>query len=172
MWQRNLPRLGVWVFVSLATVGGLFASYPGGATNLLRDLRDYSDNARRVEDGTVVKRQLDLSRSAVRERIALKEQLCEQLLRGEVGLSAAAGAYLGLLESYPALLDSFRRDNPGDTDEQRAAANLLRQTFDSPTLTADEQRALLANFRSRYGAEYPFVPPTPSADPSRFEIEP
>lgn len=159
----KVPRAGAWVFVSLLGVGAMAASYPGGAAELVSDLRDYGTNAERVKQGDLAKRDI-LDRFAMQnDREELKAQLRGQLARGEVSLSVAADRYAQSLAADPHLLPLFRRAIPGSTDEERVAASLIREVLDLQMVSWNGQKSLLDQFHSEYGSEYPFPVPTLSA---------
>lgn len=164
MRLTKLPRAGAWVFVSLLGAGALAATYPGGAAELVSDLRDYGTNAERVKQGDLAKRDLSARAAMQNDREELKARLRGQLTRGEIGLSVAADEYAQSLALEPHILVPFRRDVPGSTDEERAAALLLREVFGDQAMSEVGQKALLDQFQSRYGSEYPFTLPTLSAE--------
>lgn len=163
MRLTNLPRAGAWTFVSLLGISGLLATYPGGAVELVRDLRDYLANAERVKEGDLVKKDIFARFALQHDREELKQQLRGQLARGEVSLGEAARWYQQSLATEPHLLELFRRGTPGNTDEERAAANLIREVLAFQPISEENRLALLEQFESRYGTTYPFELPHLSA---------
>lgn len=164
MRLTKLPRAGAWAFVSLIGVGALLATYPGGAADLFRDLRDYTTNAERVNQGDLAKRDIDAQFALQNDREELKSQLRGQLARGEMTLAEAAELYSQALAAEPHLLAPFRRAMPGNSDEERAAANLIREVVTHQLVSVESRYGLLEQFQSRYGAAYPLELPNLSAD--------
>lgn len=163
MRLTKLPRIGVWTFVSLIGIGGLLVTYPGGAGELFSDLRDYTSNADRVAQGNLLKREISARFTVQNDREEMKKQLRGQLARGEVSLAEAAGLYERSLAAEPHLLVPFRRGTPGSSDEERAAANLIREVMAFQPVSEENRQGLLDQFQTRYGAAYPFELPNLSA---------
>ena len=97
--------------------------------------------------------ELDLENAEIRDRIAVKEGLISQLLRGQSSLAATTEQFMALNESHPEYLDVIRRSCPGATDEEKMARNVLE--FSSPALNAEPAWQRFAASRGCRGS---FIP--------------
>jgi hypothetical protein len=77
-----------------------------------------------------------------------------------VPLAGAADAYLQAVQAEPQLLPRFRDAVPASNDEELMAINLLRDVFAVLPVTEDRRQALLEQFRTTYGTDYPLPVPT------------
>jgi hypothetical protein len=170
MTRRRALRVGGWALVLSVTICGLGFTYPGGPTGLLHDVREYGRNSDALAANAEAERDIDSARAAAADRQQMKADFRGQLARGTMPLSVAADEYLWAVAADPALLERFRVATPAATDEERVAINLVRDVFLTTPLTGDDQRRLLAEFRTAYQTDYPLPVPPPvdartSADP-------
>jgi hypothetical protein len=145
----------------------LVVGYPGGLPAVADDLINYRQNSADLAENQEELQHIQSAVGMARDRYQFKQELCDQLARGTLPLTAAADHYRRALSDTPDLLERFREAIPGGTDDERMAVNLIRDVFAQHRLSADDQQALLGQFRRAYGHEYPFAVPTvrTSADP-------
>jgi hypothetical protein len=155
------------VFVSCLLLSGLAVGYPGGLPAVADDLVNYGQNSADLADGQSAHQEIHAAVGATRDRYQFKQDLCDQLARGTLPLTAAADLYLRTLADDADMLERFREALPGATDEERMAVNLVREVFAQRDLSADDRQALLGQFRQAFGTEYPLAVPAvrASADP-------
>ncbi len=155
------------MFVACLLLSGLAVGYPGGLPAVADDLVHYGQNSADLADSQAAHREIHSAVGVARDRFQFKQDLCDQLARGTLPLTVAADLYLRAVSDDPDLLDRFREAMPGSSDEERTAVNLVRDVLAQRHLSADDQRALLAQFRQAFGHEYPLVVPAvrASADP-------
>jgi len=161
MRRRRILRIGGWVVVSCALLGGAAAAYPSGPVGLFHDLTDYTKNSDQLIDGQRAERKIDTAIEAAMDRRRLKEELRETIAEGGIGLKAAAVEYLQAIIDEPELMARYRYAIPEGTDEARVAVTLVRDVFATVPLTAREQQGLLDQYHAAYGTRYPLPVPAP-----------
>lgn len=161
MNRRRILRIGGWVVVSCALLVGASAAYPNGPTGLLNDVTGYQQNSEQLADGLRTEKHIDSAMESAQDRHRLKGELRGSIAHGEMPLKDAADIFLQVVVAEPELLARYRAAIPADTDEARVAVTLLRDLFATTPLSTTERHALLDQYRTAYGSDYPLPVPPP-----------
>jgi hypothetical protein len=171
--HRRALRIGGWAFVGIAAFGGLALCHPGGPGGLVSDVANYQQNNEDLADSQQKLRQLESATFGAHDRLRLKHELRDQLAQGTVPLAGAADAYLQAVSAEPALLPRFRDAVPSSNDQELMAINLLREVFNVLPVPEHRQLALLEQFRTTYGTDYPLpVPPARTSAAADSPVRP
>ena len=102
--------------------------------------------------------QLEATRQAIANRIALKEALIAELIEGRRSLREVTAAFASLNENQPGYSLGIRHAHPGSTDEERTAHNVM--TYVKLALTSappETQEKVLTRLRCEFEAWLPGV---------------
>ncbi len=145
----------VLVTLALVAVSGYSAAQWKAAEGI--GWESLEDEAERAEE-RARQQQLEATRQAVANRIALKEALIAELIEGRRSLREVTAAFVSLNENQPGYSLGIRHAHPGSTDEERTAHNVL--TYAKLSLTSlppETQDRVLARLRCEFEAWLPGV---------------
>ncbi len=152
----RIPRWAT-VSISLAFVAGAVAfGYPGGIGALCRDCGEEGSLRKLLSEGKAENQKLDVRTARISDRIFLKEEVAQALLRGEIELDAAVAQYEEMNRGDDRLRETLKLRH-GDLDERRLAA---RNLFDYltgriPATSSDRDRAETVAARLKSQLEIP-----------------
>lgn len=123
--MKTRTRVGMLLLGLLAPVGGVTYADPSWPEVLGLDFW----NLPQVESLEEMERrraaELDAHAESIFRRLALREEVVQDLLAGRIGAVHAADQFLAICTEYPDALKSLRICLPGDTDRARAAAQIV-----------------------------------------------
>jgi hypothetical protein len=127
-----LRTAAVSSFVAALGALGVFA-YPSLA-NDVGELWHVMDDQERIRAAEESNSRIDREAFLIRERIALKDEVVRDLLDGRIGFDEAAERFAEMNRMQPSALKLVRLRFPGQTDEERAAWQLLNYVRRSTAL--------------------------------------
>jgi hypothetical protein len=145
-----LSRFALTVAVVLGVVA---VTYPAGLPAALDDFREYADHATALQDESDREARLEHRGGRLKERIAAKQAVSEDLLAGRLTLNQAAEQFLALNGDDPTPRAYLDRQYGGATLEEKAARWVIDFTVVAvPPAECDRVRARLEDqFRAHYG---------------------
>jgi hypothetical protein len=110
---------------ALALPFALLAGNPTWAQSLGLDVWNVPALQDELRTGEGTDRQLTDQSEEVRRRIAVKDAIITELLDGQITLAEATDRFTALNAGYPEYLLTIRATQPGDTDREKFARNVI-----------------------------------------------
>ena len=158
---RTPFRLGLPRYAAIpAAIGTLLASaaftYPGGLASAYDDLGDYDGHRRQMADSRIADMHSDAVFANLTDRIALKEQMMDELISGRATLRETTRGFMEINAGNETTRTVIGQQYCGSTYEEKSARNVIdfavNRLRHSPSPSNTYQR-LEGQFREMFGRE-------------------
>jgi hypothetical protein len=123
--------IAAFVVIALVVPVGAALTDSAWATSMGLDVLSGSTSRDELSTGTEEGRDLDAASAEVRRRIDTKDALIQNLIAGRATLAAVTAQFLALDENRPSYMAVLRNNQPGATDEEKMARNVISYALPS-----------------------------------------
>jgi hypothetical protein len=108
-------------------------------------------NANDIAEQSDETRDLDAEGAEIQHRMEVKNALIENLVAGRSGLAEVTARFLALDEGRPAYMMALRNAQPGSTDEEKMARNVIGYTHPAlNSLSFFQRTAVLSRLEAEF----------------------